>query len=63
MDARTFLQKIIEEIPTRGLDNVSVYIHCQDSKDENEVTCFKIKEITNYGSNDSLSIILSPSEN
>ena len=63
MDARTFLQKIIEEIPTRGLDNVSVYIHCQNPEDENEVMCFKIKEITNHGSNDSLSIILSPSEN
>ena len=63
MDARTFLQKIIEEIPTRGLDDVGVYIYCKNPKDENEVIGFKIKEITNHGSNDSLSIILSPFEN
>jgi len=60
MDVRTFLQKIIEQIPSRGLDDVNVYIHCQNPKDENEVICFKIKEITNDGSNDGLSIILSP---
>jgi len=62
MDARTFLQKIIEEIPTRGLDNVSVYIHCQNPEDENAVINFDIEEITNDGNNDALFLILSPSE-
>ena len=63
MDARTFLQKIIEEIPSRGLDNVRVYIHCQNPEDENEVINFKIKEITNNGDNDALFLVLFPSEN
>jgi len=63
MDARTFLQKIIEEIPSRGLDNVRVYIHCQNPEDENEVINFKIKEITNDGANDALFLVLFPSEN
>lgn len=62
MDARTFLQKIIEEIPTRGLDNVRIYIHCQNPEDEYGVTNFNIKEITNDGNNDALFLILSPSE-
>lgn len=63
MYARTFLQKIIEEIPSRGLDDTRVYIHCRNPEDENEVINFEIEEITNNGDNDALFLVLSPSEN
>lgn len=63
MDARTFLQQFVEQIPTRGLDNINIYIYCQDPKNKDEIINFEIKEITNDGNNDALLLILSPSEN
>ena len=56
MTARELLQKLIEEMPSRGLDAVDIYIHMEN--DEGELDCFKIKNISNEGANDAISIII-----
>ena len=57
MDCRSFLNNFIQEIPSRGLDNVDIYIFKRTG--EYECQSFKIKEISNNGSNDSIVIYIS----
>lgn len=55
MDAREFLKEIVENMPSRGLDNVDIYI---EEETEEDPICYKIEKITNYGNNDSLFIVI-----
>lgn len=54
MTARDFLQKFIEAMPSRGLDNVDIYIHSLGDDDESD--CYRIVSISNEGANDAVSI-------
>ena len=54
MDLRSFLQKVIENTPSRGLDNVDVYVH--EDNDSEDPICFEITSISNCGCNDVLDI-------
>lgn len=54
MTARDFLQKFIEAMPSRGLDNVDIYIHSPGDDDESD--CYKIVSISNEDANDAVSI-------
>ena len=54
MTARELFQKLIEEMPSRGLDAVDIYIHTENN--EGELDCFKIKNISNEGTNDAIFI-------
>ena len=56
MTAREFLQKFIEELPSRGLDDTEVYIEQQ--KNEYEYDSYKILKIDNSGSNDGIFITI-----
>ena len=56
MTARELFQKLIEEMPSRGLDAVDIYIYMEN--DESEPDCFKIKNISNEGANDGLFIYI-----
>ena len=49
---KDFLKAIIDEMPSR--DDTHIYIH--ERKDDDEVDCYKIINISNEGSNDSISI-------
>lgn len=53
MDAREFLKTIIENMPSRGLDNVDIYI---DEIIDDDCISYKIVDISNSGSNDGLFI-------
>ena len=54
MIARNFLIKILEQVPSRGLDNTEIFIH---SIDENgDYHSYKIIDIDNEGCNDAISI-------
>jgi len=55
MDAREFLEAIIKNMPSRGLDNVDVYI---DEETEEDPICYEIVSISNNGSNDALYITI-----
>ena len=55
MDAREFLEAIIKNMPSRGLDNVDIYI---DEETEEDPICYEITDISNNGSNDSLTITI-----
>lgn len=57
MTSRDFLNIFIQEMPSRGLDDVGVYI-CM-KLNEYECQSFKIKEISNDGDNDSITIYIS----
>ena len=59
MDCRDFLNNFIQEIPSRGLDDVGIYISKRIN--EYEYQSFKIKEISNNGSNDGITIYISES--
>ena len=54
MTARELLQKLIEEMPSRGLDAVDIYIYMENN--EGELDCFKIKNISNEDANDAIFI-------
>ena len=51
MITRDFLIKILEQIPSRGLDNTEIYIYS-----ENEDYSYKIVDIDNNGCNDAIFI-------
>ncbi len=51
MTAREFLEKIIKECPSRGLDNIDIYI----TEEENS---FDIRKISNEKTNDGIFITL-----
>ena len=51
MIIRDFLIKILEQIPSRGLDNTEIYIYS-----ENEDCSYKIIDIDNDGCNDAVFI-------
>jgi len=51
MITRDFLIKILEQIPSRGLDNTEIYIYS-----ENEDCSYKIIGIDNDGCNDAVFI-------
>lgn len=59
MTGRDFLNTFIQEIPSRGLDDVGVYICMKSNEYEYECQSFKIKEISNDGNNDSITIYIS----
>ena len=56
MTAREFLQKFIEELPSRGLDDTEVYI--EQWNNEYEYDSYKILKIDNSGSNDGIFITI-----
>lgn len=60
MNCRDFLNNFIQEIPSRGLDDVGIYI----SRELNAYECqsFKIKEISNDGNNDSITIYITETD-
>ena len=55
MDAREFLEAIIKNMPSRGLDNVVVYVY---EETEEDPICYEITDISNDGSNDGLYITI-----
>ena len=55
MDARDFFEAIIKNMPSRGLDNVEVYVH---EETEEDPICYEIADISNDGSNDGLYITI-----
>lgn len=55
MDAREFLETIIKNMPSRGLDYVEVYVH---EETEEDPICYEITDISNDGSNDGLFITI-----
>ena len=55
MDAREFFETIIKNMPSRGLDNVEVYVY---EETEEDPICYKITDISNNGSNDGLYITI-----
>ena len=56
MTMRDFFQKLIEEMPSRGMDDVNIYI--SSVKDELEMDSYRIVSISNDGSNDGISIVI-----
>lgn len=56
MTAREFLNEIIKNLPSRGLDQVSIHITLEDEYGEREA--YPIINITNHGCNDLLEIEL-----
>lgn len=57
MDAREFLGTIIKNMPSRGLDNVDIYIN-EETEDPIYPNCYEIINISNDGSNDGLFITI-----
>lgn len=55
MDARDFFEAIIKNMPSRGLDNVEVYV---EEETEEDPICYEITDISNDGSNDGLYITI-----
>ena len=55
MDAREFFEAIIKNMPSRRLDNVEIYV---DEETEEDPICYEITDISNNGSNDSLTITI-----
>lgn len=60
MDCRSFLNNFIQEIPSHGLDDTRVYISMK--LNEYECQSFSIKDISNNGSNDSITIYISKTD-
>lgn len=58
MDAREFLEQIIKNIPSRGLDNVDIYIGEETEENPIYPICYEIINISNGGSNDGLFITI-----
>ena len=56
MTARDFLLNIVQELPSRGVDNIDIYISCLNG--EEDLDSYKIVKISNDGSNDGISIYI-----
>lgn len=58
MDARELLKEIIENMPSRGLDNVDIYIIEETKEDPIYPIEYEITNISNDGTNDGLFITI-----
>lgn len=56
MTARDFLLNIVQELPSRGVDNTDIYISCLNGEEDPD--SYKIVEISNDGSNDGIFIYI-----
>lgn len=56
MTAREFLLKLIQELPSRGVDNTNIYIYSLN--EEEDLDSYKIIKISNNGANDAISILI-----
>lgn len=56
MTAREFLLKLIQELPSRGIDHTDIYIYSVNQ--DNDLDSYKIIEISNNGANDAISILI-----
>ena len=56
MTVRDFLLNIIQELPSRGVDNVNIYIYSLNK--EEDLDSYKIIKISNDGANDAISILI-----
>lgn len=56
MTVRDFLLNIIQEIPSRGVDNTNIYIYSLNK--EEDLDSYKIIKISNNGANDAISILI-----
>lgn len=56
MTAKDFLIKLLEESTSRSLDNTKIYIWSKNEEDPLENIGYKIKNISNEGSNDGIFI-------
>lgn len=54
MIAKDFLIKILEQMPSRGLNNTEIFIYSID--ENNNCNSYKIIDIDNEGCNDAISI-------
>ena len=54
MTAKDFLIKILEQAPSRGLDNTEIYLHSIDNNGNYD--SYRIIYIDNEGCNDTISI-------
>lgn len=56
MTVRDFLLNIIQELPSRGVDNTDIYIYSLNK--EEDLDSYKIIKISNDGANDAISILI-----
>ena len=56
MTVRDFLLNIIQELPSRGVDNTDIYIYSLNK--EEDLDSYKIIKISNNGANDAISILI-----
>lgn len=56
MTVRDFLLNIIQELPSRGVDNTNIYIYSLN--EEEDLDSYKIIKISNNGANDAISILI-----
>lgn len=56
MTVRDFLLNIIQELPSRGVDNTNIYIYSLNK--EEDLDSYKIIKISNDGANDAISILI-----
>ena len=56
MTVRDFLLNIIQELPSRGVDNTNIYIYSLNK--EEDLDSYKIIKISNNGANDAISILI-----
>lgn len=56
MTAREFLLKLIQELPSRGVDNTNIYIYSLN--EEEDLDSYKIIKISNNRANDAISILI-----
>ena len=56
MTVRDFFLNIIQELPSRGVDNTNIYIYSLN--EEEDLDSYKIIKISNNGANDAISILI-----
>lgn len=56
MTAREFLLKLIQELPSHGMDYTDIYICSINQNDD--LDSYKIIKISNDGANDAISILI-----
>ena len=56
MTVRDFLLNIIQELPSRGVDNVNIYIYSLNK--EEDLDNYRIIKISNDGANDAICILI-----
>ena len=56
MTAREFLLKLIQELPSHGIDYTDIYIYSINQNDD--LDSYKIINISNNGANDAISILI-----